>query len=331
MEFEFVRKQIFTLGLKVASVIIGVGLICFFLPSTFIIPVPSPATNLAKAIDSFTPSKPADIVAIGASHVNNAMDAEVFEEKGMGLLKLSSAGQGTAWSEALLKTAIDKIKPGGVVILSVSVSCSFTRTPLSGDSAAYARTVAPQHLPNDYINPTEDSAVTKTSLAKDFYTTGKTQFKKYLSAIKSLRGTAASASFAELSPSARKSQVFNYIADDIRTSDDEYSEIRGEKNLASYVDMIALCREHGLIPVLAMEPYYDENLTAYYSSGIMYNAVNKWLERIEDIAMLNYFSDPRFYSRAEYFHNPDHLNSDGAKVYSQILYDDLIKIGAIDP
>ena len=84
--------------------------------------------------------------------------------------------------------------------------------------------------------------------------------------------------------------------------------------------IIRLCREQGVTPVLVTPPY-----TKYYTKYIQ----SAWLRQFhevlaqlcaeEDVAYYDYGMDARFTDSLQYFGDPDHLNTEGALYFMQLL------------
>ena len=98
---------------------------------------------------------------------------------------------------------------------------------------------------------------------------------------------------------------------------------------ASYHRILDLCKENGWKPVLLTVPvhkYYREQFPEDILA-LFYEYVDGLLQEYPDAIYLDYSTDGRFYTNNSLYYDSDHLNQDGRTLFTQILYDDLIKYG----
>lgn len=87
----------------------------------------------------------------------------------------------------------------------------------------------------------------------------------------------------------------------------------------SYIEkLIALCQSHDIPIVLVGSPKYEMQNSAAL------NPVKEIAEKL-DVPLLDYYADPTFNAHKEWFKEPMHLNRDGARVFSRIIAERLIK------
>jgi len=86
-------------------------------------------------------------------------------------------------------------------------------------------------------------------------------------------------------------------------------------------EMVALCREHGVTPVLLTTPYTGAYACAYPQEVLdaFYSAVHSLAEEL-DVAYADYSQDERF-SDAALFEDSDHLNEQGAALFTRMMLD----------
>lgn len=105
---------------------------------------------------------------------------------------------------------------------------------------------------------------------------------------------------------------------------DEQGERRiNEEEIAALGQMISLCREAGAVPVLVTTPYLREyleeverNAPEFYD--VFYGIIDRITEET-GIGYLNYAFDEEFMNRKDLFMNADHLNKEGARLFTNKL------------
>ena len=91
--------------------------------------------------------------------------------------------------------------------------------------------------------------------------------------------------------------------------------------------MLDYCEDKGYQVILTMEPVHQTYQEHFDEEG-MTRLVFQNLETLEiDVPFLNYMNDHRFAGNKDYFIDSDHLNSEGRKKYSWIVYEELKELG----
>jgi hypothetical protein len=111
----------------------------------------------------------------------------------------------------------------------------------------------------------------------------------------------------------------------------QYSEAVENKNIERNVnqlkEIVEYCNENGYRVILTMEPVH-QSYQEYFNEEVVDKLVFQYLEALQlDVPFLNYMSDQRFVDNRDYFIDPDHLNREGRKMFSWIVYKDLKKLG----
>lgn len=101
----------------------------------------------------------------------------------------------------------------------------------------------------------------------------------------------------------------------------------------AYREMLALCREKGWKAVLVTPPYPAEYCACFdgYSPDF-FPVLERFalgLCRDWDTVWLDYSHDPAFARRHDLFRNIDHLNLEGAALFNGLLYSDIRSLGLI--
>ncbi|WP_226671321.1 hypothetical protein [Metabacillus litoralis] len=253
---------------------------------------------------------PVDIINVGASH---SMYGYYFKPTGLSHLDLALPAQTIQYDYKLLREYGEYLKPGGVVIVSVS-QITFTNSEV--------------YNIGNYYNILDHTDIEPFQLM-DYYS--------YLYLPGTNRGSLNSAISGKLKnfrwnahkPWANNGK--NYSRRKYERVDAEYKEAVEsnsiERNVKQLKEIVDYCNEKGYQVILTMEPVH-QSYQEYFNEEVMNRLVFQYLKALNlDVQFLNYMSDPRFIDNKEYFIDPDHLNSKGRKLYSWIVYKDLKKLG----
>ena len=107
---------------------------------------------------------------------------------------------------------------------------------------------------------------------------------------------------------------------------EEYFEEDKKQNL---IDLITLCNERNITPVLITTPY-----TVYYNQYVSADFLYEFYSVINEIALeygvsyYDYSHDERFQTNLKYFGDADHLNPDGAVYFTNLLTEEVAELKA---
>ena len=107
---------------------------------------------------------------------------------------------------------------------------------------------------------------------------------------------------------------------------EEYFEEDKKQNL---IDLITLCKERNITPVLITTPY-----TVYYNQYVSADFLYECYSVINEIALeygvsyYDYSHDERFQTNLKYFGDADHLNPDGAVYFTDLLTEEVAELKA---
>ena len=107
---------------------------------------------------------------------------------------------------------------------------------------------------------------------------------------------------------------------------DEYFEEDKKQNL---IDLITLCKENNITPVLITTPF-----TVYYNQYVSADFLYEFYSVINEIALeygvsyYDYSHDERFQTNLKYFGDADHLNPDGAVYFTALLTEEVAELKA---
>ncbi|HJC56972.1 MAG TPA: hypothetical protein H9700_06360 [Candidatus Eisenbergiella intestinipullorum] len=107
---------------------------------------------------------------------------------------------------------------------------------------------------------------------------------------------------------------------------EEYFEADKRQKL---VDLITLCKENDIVPVLITTPF-----TIYYNQYVSADFLYDFYTVINDIALeygvsyYDYSHDERFQTNLKYFGDADHLNEEGAVYFTGLLTEEVAELSA---
>lgn len=99
------------------------------------------------------------------------------------------------------------------------------------------------------------------------------------------------------------------------------------KRIEELRSIIDYCKEHEITPVLITTPF-----SRYYNELVSQEFLQEFHDTINEIAAdthvsyYDYSQDERFYENLEYFSDSDHLNEDGARYFTDILWDEVTEL-----
>ncbi|MBQ6478506.1 MAG: SGNH/GDSL hydrolase family protein [Erysipelotrichaceae bacterium] len=102
-----------------------------------------------------------------------------------------------------------------------------------------------------------------------------------------------------------------------------------EEEVQALYDIVAICRERNVMPVFVTVPYLKE-----YTDEIQrrdedfLEQFSRWINTVADetgVAYFDYSRDERFMYDDSLFYNGDHLNSAGARKFTNILFEEVIQ------
>ncbi|RUL49031.1 hypothetical protein [Lysinibacillus antri] len=291
------------------TIIITVGLLLFIPVNNFV--KQSHDYNINHAMLAFKKDPyPVDIINLGASH---SMYAYYFKPTGLSHLDLALPAQTIQYDFKLLKEYGKHLKPGGIVIVSIS-QITFANFET-------------KHLGN-YYNVLDRTEIEPFSLI-DYYSylylpgTNSGSFNSALS------GKLKNFKWNSHQPWANNGK--NYSERKYEKVEAQYREAvesnNIERNVQQLREIVDYCSEKGYRVILTMEPVH-ESYQEYFNEEVMNRLVFQYLKALKlDVPFLNYMGDQRFVNNKDYFIDPDHLNREGRKMFSWIVYKDLKKLG----
>lgn len=255
---------------------------------------------------------PVDIINLGTSH---AMFAYYFKPHGLSHLDLALPSQTIEYDLKMLKAYDQYLQPGGVVLVSLS-QITFSNSVVGRKG--------------NYYQVLDRTAVEPESLL-DYYT------HLYAPALNSGSVyTALSRKIRDFRWDSHRpweNNGLNYSEKKYEMVSAQYRDALERKDIERNMDrlkeIVEYCQEKGYKVVLTMEPVH-ESYHEYFDEEVMNELVFQYLDQLDlNVPFLNYMGDPRFVSNQDFFHNPDHLNGNGRKLLSSLIYEDLTRIGYV--
>lgn len=104
--------------------------------------------------------------------------------------------------------------------------------------------------------------------------------------------------------------------------------IVNEEERQALYDIVDICREHGAIPVFVTVPYlkeYKETIENNYPDfmDMFETTINQMAEELS-VDWYDYSSDTRFVADYTLFMDSDHMNSEGAKKFTNIMFEEIV-------
>ncbi|WP_274309285.1 hypothetical protein [Solibacillus daqui] len=291
------------------TIIIPVVLLLFMPVNNFV--KNSHDYNINHAILAFKKHPyPVDIINLGASH---SMYGYYFKPTGLSHLDLALPAQTIQYDYKLLREYGKYLKPDGVVLVSIS-QITFANSETN-------------HVGNYYevLDRTEIEPFNLIDYYSYMYLPG-TNSGSFNSA---LSGKLKSFKWDSHQPWANNGK--NYSERKYAKVEEQYREAvendNIERNVKQLSEIVDYCSEKGYQVILTMEPVH-QSYQEYFNEEVMNRLVFQYLNALElDVPFLNYMSDQRFEDNRGYFIDPDHLNREGRKKFSWIVYEDLKKLG----
>ncbi|WP_215145432.1 hypothetical protein [Exiguobacterium qingdaonense] len=299
------------LGIKIVVVLLVI--IAIFIPVNDFVKESWEYNNNRSILAFKEDPQPVDILNLGTSH---AMYGYSFKSLGVSHLDLALPSQPIAYDLKLLQAYDEHLKPGGVVIVSLS-QITFSNSYV-GRKEIYYRVLEREDIESaslfQYYTHERFPALNSGSV--------------YAAISREIRDFRFDAhkpwENGGLNYSERK---FEEVTAQYENAVNNH-EI--EENMAHLQDIIDYCKQQGYRVVLAMEPVHA-SYHAYFDEGVMERLVFQHVEKLDlDVPFLNYMGDERFIHEQSFFHNPDHLNGKGRKLLSSLVYEDLKRLGYIE-
>ncbi|MBD5448578.1 MAG: hypothetical protein HDR28_00145 [Lachnospiraceae bacterium] len=255
---------------------------------------------------------------LGSSHGAYDFDYSTIQERGYVCFNFANTSQSYDYDYAILKEFGQYMETDSVLFIPVSYF-SFNnevinRTEAEAMSVRYYRFLSLENIPN--YDPYVDLVTNRLPVLS----AGEDILKLFPRLHTTLTVHAAGDGI-DVEEFARKAEErygrhFN--------NKDEYFMPKRIEELRSIIDY---CKEHEITPVLITTPF-----SRYYNELVSQEFLQEFHDTINEIATdthVNYYDysqDERFYENLEYFSDSDHLNEDGARYFTDILWDEVTEL-----
>lgn len=260
-----------------------------------------------------------DIAVFGSSH---GRDAFKYPPDGEELFNFSMSSQTPQYDLAMLRQFQDRIRPGALVVLTLSYSspyCTDTEEVFQSKQPRYYRVLSAENivdvdLGKYYVNQLSPLlALEPSEILSAFF------FHPPLNPTEDeQRGH--NQFLEEMIPSEQSRIKKNHWTAAMAPSYPEPNPVMWD----AYHEILDLCQVKGWNSILVTPPYPVEYNACFpdgvYESFLMLAAK---LSEEYGVPYLDYSHDPAFSTRHDLFKNIDHLNLDGAAIFDQRFFADV--------
>ena len=265
-----------------------------------------------------------DICNFGSSHGLNGFNYDGVSDE-FSCFNFALHSQSLMYDYRILQHYINHINEGGIVFIVVSYFSFFGRP--EGESKTFIS------LNNRYYKILPPSLIKNYDIITDciinYLPVMTFDIKSVVNAILGIKTTEAqevktAERFYDIKEVGEKRAAFHFNG--IRSEENNRIIFSSEKTKALH-DIIALCREKKLIPILVTTPYLTEYSGQVKRDSEFMNTFRSTLNEIiasEDVRYYDYSEDERFSHEYALFIDTDHLNPNGALKFTNILINDVM-------
>ena len=259
------------------------------------------------------------ICNFGSSHGLNGFNYDGVSDK-FSCFNFSLHSQSLMYDYRILQHYINHINEGGIVFIVVSYFSFFGRP--EGESKTFIS------LNNRYYKILPPSLIKNYDIITDciinYLPVLTFDTKTAINVILGIKTTEAqevktAERFDDIKEVGEKRAAFHFNS--IRSKENNRIIFSSKKTKALH-DIITLCREKKLIPILVTTPYLTEYSGPVKRDSEFMNAFRSTLNEIiasEDVRYYDYSEDARFSHEYALFRDTDHLNKNGALKFTNIL------------
>lgn len=260
---------------------------------------------------------------VGSSHGKNSFDYSQYED--MGCFNFGLTSQRFQYDYRLLENYSDRLEEGAIVFIPFSYfsiwgTADELRDDFDSMNNRYYRILPPRLIIN--YDPWVDIC--------EHYLPVLSAYDDMIDVFKdAILGDGANSSFYEKEIDFDKDSEDAYAAQVLAYRDENGERIVNEDRVRALSDIINLCKEKGARPVLITTP-----LTYVFTDKIkerdpeFLEDFYKTAHEIADengIEYYDYSMDDRLCGNTDYFIDSHHLNSDGAKLFTGFVMDEIVK------
>lgn len=267
-----------------------------------------------------------EICNFGNSHGYYAYDYEKYNDKKV-CFNFALPSQSLSYDYLILDNYKDKIKPGAVVLINISYMSFYGKDEIyNPDFSA---------MNKRYYHFLDKNHIKEYDLATDVYVNwlpaltapNIIDLLKTVIGVNQTEDDWSEVIDKETAAEHGKQRYESHVAKNV---DESGNRIINENEIDAVYKMIDLCREIGATPVLVTTPYLEEYVSAveqedpaFYDD--FYGQINQIILD-KEVEYYDYQRDSAFYNQYELFMNTDHLNKSGAKVFTDMVMEDIARI-----
>lgn len=268
-----------------------------------------------------------DIAVFGASH---GREDFINAPEGAAMFNFSLSSQTPAYDLRLMRQYQDNIRPGALVVLTVSPLypfCLQSEESFDSRQSRYYRILSPSNM----ICPDWGYALCLwiSPLLTEEYTKIANAFLHPEPLVSTWDEQRAGKVLQPENLPAEKERIHkDHIAPDSTLFPEENPYMAD-----SYREMLALCQENGWRAVLVTPPYTAEYLECYQEYDpdffLVFQDFMRGLTETYGTPWLDYSGDAAFSRRYNLFADIDHLNQAGAELFNEQFYADVQSLGLL--
>lgn len=266
-----------------------------------------------------------EVACFGSSHALLGIDFEDFEQDYV-CFNFGQASQFLSYDDRLLQHYLDHFRPGATVLITISHFSLFGKPDTEYDNFAA--------LNKRYYKVLPDELIKQYDAKTDFYVTKFPALasEDVIGLFSMLLGNNQPNHEWEDSTTPEQAQEngenrYTVFVENKRNADG--SRLYNQEEIDALYHMIALCQKHNLRPVLITTPYLKEYMDQIRENDPTF--LDDFYGLIEEITertgapFFDFSSDGRFESNYELFHDVDHLNRKGARLFTTVLFTETIE------
>ena len=265
-----------------------------------------------------------EICNFGNSHSEHAFNYEKESEQ-YNCFNFALSSQSLSYDLRLLQYYRDKLKPDGIAFFGLSFSSVFgfdetMSTDFESKNQRYY-----SFLPEEYIKAYDAQTA--------FYLEKFPAFCGNYTLLSSILQLWQKNTISEKTPEVQD-KVFAEEAEAVynrhltSVTDAAGKIVINESEIDALYEMIAICRDIGVTPILFTPPYSKEYIDLFYERRPdllqAFRGVVDEICKEASIPYYDYSEDARFSKMRSLFYDPDHLNSDGGMLFTEIVMDEVV-------
>ena len=303
--------------LRLASVLAPVCLIILAINAIYL---SANKKNDADGLSAFR-SIPDSITlcSFGSSHAYNGYDFSVAEDSNT-YMNFGLPSQSLSYDERILDCYKDRLQPGATVFITVSYHSLFGNSETEQGQFESKNRRYYTFLPREYIKEYDPY----TAFFMKYFPALIAEDSLFDVFVKNNEGNqvASKSSAEDIARAAYKRHILT------EKVDESGEWIVNDEEVSALYRMIDICKDKGATPILVTTPLLSEYTGVIETeSPRFYEFFYELIDEVKKSAGVEYWDfshDERFCNEYELFVNPDHLNKQGAKIFTRILLDEVI-------